>query len=251
MKTWYEDEAFWETWAPFMFSKERWENAAEEVANLISLLKIDPGASVLDLCCGPGRHSLELARRGFSVVGVDRTETYLEKARKQAETEGLDVEFIREDMRSYCKPDSFDAAINLFTSFGFFEDKKEDETVIQNVNRSLKGGGIFLIDTMGKEILARIFRERDWQEINGAIMLEERKVTKDWSWMENRWILLKGGKTQEFRFSLRPYSAAELTKLLTECGFAETEVYGNLAGAPYDHKAKRLVVVAQKRKEKV
>ena len=248
MKMWYEDDAFWETWAPFLFGKERWENTSEEVTNLISLLKINPGASVLDLCCGPGRHSLEFARRGFLVAGVDRTRTYLDKARRQAEAEGLNLEFIEEDMRSFCRPEAFDAAINLFTSFGFFEDEKEDELVMKNVHRSLREGGAFVVDLMGKEILARIFRERDWQETDGAITLVERKVSKDWTWMENRWILLKDGKIHESRFSHRPYSAAELTALLSDCGFNSIRAYGDLAGAPYDHQAKRLVVTAQKRK---
>jgi len=246
MKPWYEDDAFWETWAPYMFGKERWENAPQEVTNLISLLKISPGATVLDLCCGPGRHALELSRRGFSVVGVDRTRIYLDKARKQAETEGLKVEFLQEDMRNYCKPGAFDAVINLFTSFGFFEDKREDELVLKNVYRSLKEGGVFVIDIIGKEVIARIFRERDWSEEDGVLFLEDRKVVKDWSWMENRWILIKGNKREEFHFSHRPYSAVELATLLKTSGFNTITIYGDLAGSPYDHKAKRLVAVAQK-----
>jgi SAM-dependent methyltransferase len=250
MKKWYDDDAFWDTWGPIMFSKERWEGTPEEVDNLIELLDIEPNAKVLDLCCGPGRHLLEFARRGFSVTGVDRTKRYLDQARELAEKEGLKAEFVQKDMREFRKPRTFDLAVNLLTSFGFFEDEKDDEKVAKNVFASLKEGGAFVIEMMGKEILARIFRERDWQEINGAIWMEERKVSKDWSWMENRWILLKGGQTHEFRFSLRPYSAAELTKLLTECGFAQTEVYGNLGGAPYDHEAQRLVVVAHKAKKR-
>jgi SAM-dependent methyltransferase len=246
MTTWYEKEDFWKTWASFMFSKERWENATEEVTNLISLLDIAPGAKILDLCCGPGRHSLEFARRGYSVVGVDRTKSYLEKARKQAQAEGLKVEFIQKDMRHFRRAKSFDAVFNLFTSFGFFEDEKDDQRVAKNVAGSLRSGGSFVIDIIGKEIVARIFRERDWQEINGAIMLEERKVTKNWSWMENRWVLIKDGKVKEFRFSLRPYSASELIVLLKESGFDSVQVFGNLAGDPYDHKAKRLIAVARK-----
>jgi SAM-dependent methyltransferase len=251
MKKWYEDDAFWDTWGPIMFSKERWQGTPEEVDNLIKLLQIEPNAKVLDLCCGPGRHSLEFARRGYSVTGVDRTRQYLEDASKLAKKEGLDVKFVQKDMRDFREPEAFDAAVNLLTSFGFFEDERDDERVAKNVFASLKDGGAFVIQMMGKEILARIFRERDWQEVEGAIMLEERKVSRDWSWMENRWILLRDGKTQEFRFSLRPYSAAELKALLNDCGFDTVGAYGDLAGAPYDHKAKRLVVVAQKRKEKV
>ena len=249
-KTWYEQDDFWEKWASVLFPEERWEKAPEEVDNLILRLGISPGATLLDLCCGPGRHSLEFARRGFSVVGVDRTETYLRKARSLAKTEGLELEFVREDMRTFCRPDSFDAAINLFTSFGFFEDAKDDELVAKNVHVSLKDGGFFLIDTVGKEILARIFRERDWYDVDGAMMLEERRVTQNWSWIENRWILVKDGKADEFEFGFRLYSAAELSALLRGCGFEAIEVYGDLAGAPYDHEAKRLVVVARKGKNK-
>jgi SAM-dependent methyltransferase len=248
MRRWYEDEAFWDTWAPTMFSQERWEKAPEEVDNLVSLCRLKAGASVLDLCCGPGRHSLELTRRGFLVTGVDRTKRYLEEARRQAKKERLGVEFIQRDMRKFLKPNAFDAAINLFTSFGFFEDQKDDELVAKNVFRSLKNGGVFVVDIMGKEIIARIFQERDWHRMNGGIMLEERKVSRDWGWMENRWTLVKGGRVKEFCYSLRPYSAAELTRLLTDCGFARTQVYGSLAGIPYDHQAKRLVVVAHKGK---
>jgi SAM-dependent methyltransferase len=249
-KSWYERDDFWEKWASVLFPEERWEKAPEEVDNLVSKLGISPGASLLDLCCGPGRHALEFARRGFSVVGVDRTEAYLNKARNLAKTEGLELEFVQEDMRTFCRPDSFDGAINFFTSFGFFEDVKDDQLVARNIYTSLKDGGSFLIDTVGKEIIARTFRERDWYHVDGAMMLEERRVTKNWSWTENRWILVKDGKADEFEFGIRIYSAAELSALLGRCGFEEVEVHGDLAGAPYDHEAKRLVVVARKRKNK-
>ena len=251
MKAWHEQDDFWVKWAPVLFPKQRWEKTQEEVINIISLLKIDPGASVLDLCCGPGRHSLELARRGFSVIGVDRTRNYLEKARKQAETEGLKVEFIQKDMRSFCKPNTFDVAINLFASFGYFEDIKDDKQVITNIYRSLKNEAVLLIDIMGKEVLARIFCERNWHEVDNNIVLEECKICKNWSWVENRWVLIKDGKKEEYKISLRLYSAVELTALLNECGFNRIDVYGDLTGKPYDHTAKRLILVAHKGKEKI
>jgi SAM-dependent methyltransferase len=250
MKPWYERDSFWHTWAPFMFSQERWKDAADEVDSLVKLTQIEPGDSVLDLCCGPGRHALEFAKRGFSVTGVDRTKEYLKEAVKGAKKQKLNVKFVQQDMRKFCRPGKFDAALNLFTSFGFFENKKDDQMVARNVYRSLKDGGVFVVDLMGKEVLARIFRERDWREFKGGIILEERKVSQDWSWMENRWMLLKDGRIREFRFSHRPYSAAELSGLLADCGFAKTEVYGSLYGIPYDHQARRLVVVAHKRKQK-
>ena len=250
MKAWHEQDTFWMKWAPVMFHEHRWGKAPEEVANIISLLGITETTSILDLCCGPGRHSLQLARHGFSVTAVDRTRMYLEKARKQAETEGLEIEFVQDDMRGFCRPGSFDAVINLFTSFGYFEDVNDDRKVAANAYRSLKDKGVFLIDIMGKEILARIFRERDWYELDNIMVLEERKICANWSWMESRWLMIKDGKMDERRVSHRLYSATELRALLSDCGFDPIDVYGDLAGTPYDHTAKRLVLVAHKEKGK-
>jgi SAM-dependent methyltransferase len=246
MKPWHEEDSFWMKFGPVMFHQKRLERTKEEVDNILSLLKVKPPASVIDLCCGPGRHLLELAQRGFQVTGVDRTKIYLDKARKLAKKDNLKAEFIQKDMRKFCKSNTFDACINLFTSFGFFEDPKDDKKVLKNVFGSLKKKGVFLIDTMGKEVLARIFRERDWMEIDSNIILEDRKVCKDWTWVESRWILLKDKKREEYTITLRLYSAAELKALLKLIGFKRIEIYGDLAGAPYDHTAKRLVAVAHR-----
>jgi SAM-dependent methyltransferase len=246
-KPWHDEDYFWETVAPVLFSERRWSDAPAEVEGVVSLLGISPGANVLDLCCGVGRHSVELARRGMRVTGVDRTRAYLERARRAAKAEGIEVEFAEDDMRAFCRPGVFDAVVNLFTSFGYFEDPEDDRRVVSNVYESLKIGGAFLLDMMSKEILARILQERRWQqEEDGTILLQETKVTKNWSWVESRWILLKDGKKQEFEISHRLYSAVELTSLLEGCGFERVEVYGDVQGAPYDHAAKRLVVLARK-----
>ena len=245
-KPWHEDDAFWATFASSMFTPERWEAVVEEVDQLLALTKIEPGSRVLDLCCGPGRHALELARRGYLVTGVDRTAAYLGKAREEADTDGLCAEFVQEDMRRFCRPAEFDAALNLFTAFGYFEDQDEDRKVLINLHRSLKAGGTLVMDLMGKERLARVFRERDWHEVDGALMLVERRICQNWSWIENRWLLITDGDRKEFRVSHRLYSASELDALLTECGFSSVAIHGDLSGAPYDHEAKRLVAVARK-----
>jgi SAM-dependent methyltransferase len=153
-------------------------------------------------------------------------------------------------MRTFCRPDAFDAVVNLFTSFGYFEDPEDDRRVAMNVYRSLKPGGVFLMDIMGKGILARIFRERDWYEEDGVLILQERKITKNWSWMENRWIIFVDNNRTELNLSHRIYSAVELTSLLAGCGFAHVEAYGDLEGSAYDHLARRLVVVAHKLSQK-
>lgn len=243
---WHERDDFWETTGPFLFARQRMADAPGEVDKIVSLLKLEPGVHVLDLCCGVGRHCLELARRGFLVTGVDRTRQYLEKASEQARATGQDVEFIEGDMRTFCRSEAYDAVLNLFTSFGFFEDPQEDRQVVQNVYRSLKPGGAFIIEMMGKEVLARVFVDKGWEEEDGLLVLRETKVTGNWGWVENRWIMIRDNERVEHKVSHRPYSAVELTSLLTECGFGRVDVYGDYEGSPYDHKAKRLVAVARK-----
>src|SRR5881628_13799 len=76
MKPWHEQDEFWEAFGPTLFSERHWSTAPVEVDGIISLLRLQPGMSIVDLCCGPGRHSLEFARRGFQVTAVDRTTRY-------------------------------------------------------------------------------------------------------------------------------------------------------------------------------
>jgi len=136
--------------------------------------------------------------------------------------------------------------INVFTSFGYFEEAADDKRVLENVYKSLKNDGKLLLELIGKEVLARIFRERDWREEEDILILEERKPSKDWGTIENRWIIFKDGKKYEYSFSYKLYSAVELSNLLQECGFKGVDVYGDFGGSPYDQTAKRLVVVAHK-----
>ena len=243
---WYEEDIFWENVVPIVYAQRPWSDAPAEVDKVIALLGLQPEMSVLDLCCGVGRHALEFARRGYQVIGVDRTQAYLDRARQQATSERLEINFVLSDMRTFCTPGAFDAIINLNTSFGYFEDPEQDRQVVMNIHRSLKTNGSLLMDLMGKEILARIFQERSWHEKEGILILKERRLSQAWSWIENRCIMIKDGNRNEFRISHRLYSAAELTSLLTGCGFSSTEVYGDFSGGDYNQMAKRLVVLAHR-----
>lgn len=245
-KCWHELDEFWDTVEPVLFSDRRMENAPVEVDRIINLLKTTPGQHVLDLCCGVGRHTLELARRGFHATGLDRTQKYLDRAVSQARQEGLEVEFIHGDMRTFSDEGRFDVILNYFTSFGYFNQPKDDTLVVNNVLRSLKKGGIFLMDMMGKEVLAKVFRERDWREEGGILILEERKIRGNWSIVESRWIMIRGEERKEVSLALRLYSAVELGLMLSNAGFRDVDVYGDIDGNPYDDTAKRLVVVARK-----
>lgn len=246
MTVWHEQDDFWEL-VP-MFTARHWEIAPEQVDFVVSVLGIEPGAAVLDLPCGVGRHSLELARRGYRVTGVDRTAAYLQAARETAAAEDLELELIQADMREFVRPGAFDAAINLYTSFGYFEDPAEDRLVAENFWRSLKPGGALVMQMMGKEVLARIFSPRDWQELpDGSLFLQERTVTDDWSWVENRWILVKEEQRREWAVSHRLYDGAGLKALLLDVGFESVALYGGPAeDVPYDTSAQQLTAVARK-----
>jgi SAM-dependent methyltransferase len=238
------EQSPWEQIAPVMFDDRRFGEARAEVELALALLELDPPAAILDLACGPGRHVLELARRGYRVTGVDATLPLLETAASLARREGLDVELVHDDMRHFRRPAGFDAVLSMATSFGYFEDPDDDLEVLENVHASLRGGGALLMELMGKEVVARTLKGRAWQEEHGMFLLTEQRVRDAWTWADNRLVLIDGNVRQEFVLSHRLYSAAELVALLESAGFTSTEVFGDLTGAPYDEASTRLVALA-------
>lgn len=113
------------------------ETEAREIVDLLSPL---PGAFIADIGCGRGRHAVPLARMGFRVVGIDPSEKMLLMGKERAERERVEVEWVREDMRSFRRPGTLDFALSLFSSFGFFGDE-ESQVVLDNIGVSLKQGG--------------------------------------------------------------------------------------------------------------
>jgi SAM-dependent methyltransferase len=247
MTEWYEDDEFWESFAPYFFTADRIERSGAQADELIKLIGVGPGSAVLDLCCGVGRHSIALAQRGLSVTGVDRTRAFLARAEASARKEGVSVEWVEQDMRAFKRSNGFDGAINCVTSFGYFADPAEDLLVAQNLHASLKPDARRVIEMMGKEILARDFQERTWERLpSGALLLQERKLKNGWDWLESHWLVIDQKRRMELTFSHRPYSGAELKEVLKRAGFREVELFGGLNGSPYDNRASRLVAVATK-----
>ncbi len=249
MADWFEDESFWDAIAPFLFGVVRDDARTEaEVDALTGLLGITPGARVLDLPCGTGRHAVAWAARGHRVTGVDRSEAYLSLARERAEARGVALELARSDMREFVRPGSFDVALNLFTSLGYFADPADDVRVLRNLHASLVPGGKLVVEMAGKELMARNLTARSWDELPGTdqFLLQEHALVPGMGAVDNRWIWIGGGERREFRFRLRAYSGTELARALTDAGFAAVALCGDFAGAPYDVTAKRLVAVATK-----
>jgi SAM-dependent methyltransferase len=252
---WFNDADFWAHYAPIMFDDAHWAEVptvTDGVTRLadLNLYGENPGSRsaprVLDLCCGMGRISSELARLGFAVTGVDITAAFLETARDDAAYENLDIEYIEADARSFRRPGFFDTAINLYISFGYFDDPAGDLLVARNVFESLKDGGSFIVETLGKEIAVRDFTEGEWFERADFTVLTGYEALDSWGALKNRWILIKDGKRIEKVFTQRLYAATELRALLLEAGFSSVELYGDWDEAPYDHRARALIAVARK-----
>src|SRR5262245_62252316 len=146
MSAWYDNDAFWETFGPCMFGAESLARAEAQVDAIVALMGLEAGARVLDLCCGVGRHAIALARRGCLVTGVDRMAAYLDQARERARAAGIEVELVRSDMRTFVRHEAFDAAVNLYTSFGYFDDPLDDLRVARNVAASVRPGGRALFE---------------------------------------------------------------------------------------------------------
>ena len=246
MDSWFENESFWKAMYSSMFPEERFLQASEEVTQFLSLVKFK-GKRILDLCCGPGRHSIALAKKGFQVTAVDLSPFLLEKAMVAAKAENIELEWVREDMRKFSRPGTFDLIINLFTSFGYFDDEKDNEVVLSMMYDNLKKGGMVVVDTMAKEILARIYQPTQSTELpDGSIIVRRVKINEEWSRCQNQWLLIKDRIADSYSFSHTIYSGIELKKLLLNAGFKNVKLYGNLEGDAYDQQASRLIAVAYK-----
>ncbi len=149
----------------------------QEVQFLIHQLKLKPGAQVLDLCCGHGRHAIPLAKHGLRVTGVDTSEYLLNLGQQSAETANVDVEFVHQDMREFEGVDRYDAVINMFTAFGFFASDDENYAVLERVARALKPGGHFCIDVVSYVWLMRNWVSSAWTRGgDDVISLEDWKL---------------------------------------------------------------------------
>jgi SAM-dependent methyltransferase len=246
MSDWFEEESFWRAVYPFLMTEERLEGAADEVDSVLSLVGFE-GRDVLDLCCGVGRHSVELAAQGLSVTGVDRSRFLLGKARALADEQRVEVEWVEADARDFVRPDSFDLVLNMFTSFGYFDDPDDDRKVLRNAAESLRDGGNLLIDLAGKELVAAVLQPTTSEESpDGGLLVRRHEIVDHWSRIKNDWIVVQDGKTESFSFCLRMYSARELEDSLSAAGFRYVRIFGDLRGGEYGPGAERLIAVAVK-----
>ncbi len=203
---------------------------------------------VLDLCCGQGRHAVEMAKRGLRVVGQDLSAYLLSRAREAAEAAGVAVDLVRRDMREIVWTGEFDASVNLFTAFGYFESDAENFRVLEGVARSLKPGGRFCIEIISYPWLMRTWRTRGWMRAqDGLVCLDGRKL--DWltgTQSVERTLIEPDGTRKTLTYKLRLFAPHEIVAWLRRAGLETTGLFGDFAGAPYGLASARLFVVARK-----
>ena len=243
-RPWYEtifDERYQELFGPLEQDPEK------EVFQMVRLLALPPGASLVDLGCGRGRHTIPLSLKGFRVTGVDLSDVMLNLARERASRERATVEWVREDMRTFVRPGAFDACLSLFTSFGYFCDE-ENQGVLMNVARSLKDSGVFLLDLRNarKGLSGEEDMEKTMTVPSGKLALRVRFDRSTRRARAEHTLTRPDGIRISSAFDVRIYSEEELTKMLSRAGMRVTAVHGSLDGAPFTSGAERMVVIARR-----
>ena len=226
------------------------EKSAKEVDFIEKALGLSRGARILDLCCGYGRHSVELSRRGYGVFGLDLSELFLHMAREEAEVPetGIKINFVRADMRQIPFKENFDAVINIFTSFGYFEEEEENQAVLEEIARVLKKGGCFLFEAANRSYLPGRFKRTivDDYPDKQLKVVHHNKAFRNYRKLQTRIELLHKGESREYFRSVRLYDLEEFSQMVKAAGMKVLEAYGDLKGTPYKKDSSRLCVLSEK-----
>lgn len=221
-----------------------------DVDFMLDVLDIPKGSEILDLPCGFGRHSNILAERGYKVTGIDYKSHFIDLAIKNSQEKYLPnkVNFMLGDMRKLEFENQFDAVINFFTSFGYFDDNENFET-LKGMARSLKVGGKLLIDMVNREWAINMTRE------NGLVWLlyPDNKVflaNNKFDILKGRWIseqiIVEKGESTDQHQDIRLYSYTEYSFLLNVVGLKIIAAYGDTDKSPYSIKSRNMILVAEK-----
>ena len=222
------------------------EHTRAEVDFLVRELKLEPGAAVLDVPCGLGRHSLELARRGMKMTGVDLSKESIQEARASAASGHLAAEFVRADMRDLPWEGAFDAAYCFGNSFGYLG-PEGSRTFLAAVSRTLKPGASFAVDAgMAAEAILPHLKDREWMEFGDILFLEENRYDPIESALETRYTFVRGGRSDTRVGIHSVFTVREIRSMLREVGLTPTAVYGSLASAPYQAAGRAVYLIAQK-----
>lgn len=207
------------------------DNTRIDVDFIVSGTGVDANSRILDLCCGQGRHCLELARRGHKhVTGVDRSRYLIRLAKRRAQAENLSVTFKEGDARNPRLADnSFDCAVIMGNSFGYFSNASDDERVLKSVAKSLKSSGQLALDITDGAYMADHFEKRSWEWIDAHhFVCRERSLSGDRQRLISREVIVHDemGVIADQFYAERLYSRESISELLERCGFRNVRHHG-------------------------
>src|SRR5688572_8334655 len=228
-------------------ANELWDRCAPpeltklEVDFLVDVLQLKPGAALLDIPCGNGRHCRELANRGYRATGFDISREYIDAASKSE----AKVKWICDDMRNLKAVEEFDGAFCFGNAFGYME---HEDTVkfLGGVARALKPGGRFVLQAAAAEVVLPRFKQREWYEVGDIIFAETNEYSAARSCIETKFTFIRDGKTD-----VRPgrqfiYTAAEVQRMIAGAGLQIVETCGGLDRKPFALGAEILYVIGEK-----
>jgi SAM-dependent methyltransferase len=224
------------------------EQTEREVLGIVQRLGLPAGSKILDLCCGSGRHSIPLAALGYDVTGLDLSRPLLRRAKAAARASGVAVRWVHGDMRHIPYEGEFSAVINIFNSFGYLENEEEDGKVLRETSGALAPGGLFLLDTAGRDSLARHFVPAEVERFEDGLMLvQEQSFDTVAGRLHVRVTLLHAnGSATTREQSIRLYTPTELAGMLAAAGFSLEAAYGDLDGSPLTLESRHMVLLARK-----
>ncbi|HVK64010.1 MAG TPA: methyltransferase domain-containing protein [Polyangium sp.] len=219
-------------------------------ANFIeSCLGLEKGATILDLACGTGQHAVELASRGYGVVGYDLSLNMLALAADEAQGRAQKLNFLQGDMREMAFDQVFDGLYCWSTSFGYFDDEKNLD-VLRRMHRALRIGGILVLDIINRDYVVPRQPSLVWFEGDGCVCMDEMQVDFFSSRLKvKRTAMFDDGRAREIEYSLRLYALHEIGKMMHDADFKVVEVTGHPAhpGVFFGSESPRLVIVAERK----
>ncbi len=249
-------ENWWETFydegfAAAIMDADADARSQREADFLVEALHLEPGARVFDQCCGIGRLSLVLARRGFSVVGVDAIPAYVAHAQTACAAEHHDAEFHAGDAREFVPARSCAGAFNAWSSFGYLQNDAENARMLSSAFCAIRPGGRFVLDYFGVAALLRSFREVAQFQYSGragsTAVTRRSRLNLHGGLLEQTWEYRTADGTLHTKQSCtKLYLPHDLVRLLEGAGFRVVGLHGSLAFSPLTLESPRCVVVAER-----
>lgn len=224
------------------------EAAGQEVDFAVQQLDLKKDERILDLCCGAGRHAVNLAGKGFDrVVGVDLSRVLLHKALELSRKSLIPVYFVQADMRKLPLVEDFDVVLSYFTSFGYFTSEAENEKVLRQIARILKPGGKFLLDHINLDYQIAALEPYSERLLSNRWIIETRSIDSQQQRV-NKEITIRynDGTEKQYRESVKMYTREQLQDKLERVGLEVLQVYGDYNGISFDRDTPRMILTGHK-----